>query len=413
MRLAFIAQGFGQVMPMLFYRGGMLALYALRIGAGNIHLGILSALNEGSYLYIYLVSPWIARVGKRRWMATGLLITCASMLGLFAVQPIYRAGGSGPALIALLVVMFVINTAMNIAMASWWPLVRDIIPPDVTGLFFGRLRTIIEGVGLVGVLALSVFLGAQPATWKFSVAFAVSAATHLVRALGLSRLPDPVGPDPHTSIHLSQQLAALKRPLLDRRFMYFCLTTLALYACIALPMPLYVPFLNTSRGLPTSLTVAIMAGLSVGNMLSLIPWGRYADRHSARRVFLLSCLPLGALQILLALTPRYALAPAGALILPGFCFVGIGIGLAGFGIAYTTYVFHATTPENSSVYMGLFLFLYAIGAIAGPLAGGALADTLAGTTLRVAGVTLDNYQMLLAAGGALLLPATALARGLR
>ena len=156
-----------------------------------------------------------------------------------------------------------------------------------------------------------------------------------------------------------------------------------------------------------------MAGLSIGNIVSLIAWGRYADRHSARRVFCLSCAPLGLLHVALAFTPAYAWSALGAPLAAGLCFAGIGVGLAGFGMAYTSYVFNVTTPENSSVYMGLFLFLYAIGAIVGPLAGGALADALAGVTLPLAGLALDNYQIIFIGSGLLLLPTLAGAARLR
>jgi hypothetical protein len=400
MRTIYVAQVFGLALFMLLFRGGVLSLYALRIGASNSILGVLGALYEGSFLYSFFVSPWIARFGKLRWMITLLLAASVSSAGLFVVEPIYAGFGSGPALAVLLVVMFLLTGLIGTGMASWWPLLRDILPGELIGTFFGRLRTLIDGGGLLLVLGVSAFFGQQPALWKFLVVFAIGGLGQLGRALLLRGLPDPRGAEPAAGSGLRQRLAALKEPLVDWRFTFFCLVAFVLYAFISLPAPLFVPFLKLSRGFPTSLTVAGLAGLSMGSALSQIAWGRYADRHSPRLVFVVSCLPLALVQALLALAPRYDPAlPWLSVALAGLCLALIGAGSAGFGMAYTAYLFQASPPQSSSVYMGLFTFLYSLGAIVGPLAGGFLADALAGVALPVAGATLDNYQIVLIGSG--------------
>jgi len=178
-------------------------------------------------------------------------------------------------------------------------------------------------------------------------------------------------------------------------------------------LPLYVPFLSISRGFPTSLTIIGVAGLSLGGVISLIPWGKYADHHNSRALFVRAILPLAGLHLLLSSVPLHPASPWLAVILAALCMVGVGVGLAGFGIAYTSYAFHNTPRAHSSTYLGLQIFSKGVGAFAGSLIGGTVADALSGWTWRLSSVTVDNYQTVFVGCAACMLLALFMVRGLR
>lgn len=413
MKFAYGAQAFGEVSRLALFQGGVLPLFALMVGAGNAHLGLLSGMPNGLIALTYIVSPLVARYGKRRWLVALLALGSVASLGLFLVYPVYNAWGSSAAVTTLILLVFLQAGLTGMSFAGWWPLLNDVIPPDMIGLFFGRLRTIIEASGLLILLLTSGFLGKNPPVWRFLIVFRVGSIGLFLRAYFMSRLPDPVGADPGVSISITQHLTALRRPLRDRPFFYFCTVVFVLNFLISVPLPLYVPYLKLSRAFPTSLTIASVAGLSMGGVISLIPWGKYADHQDVNSLFLKAILPLAILHVLLALIPQYqgtSWLPIG---MAAICSIGVGVGMAGYGIAFTSYVFHHTPRAYSSTYMGLQIFAEGLAAFTGSLTGGILADTLSDWVLHMATLSLDNYQVIFIGCALLLLPALLLLRGLR
>jgi len=225
-------------------------------------------------------------------------------------------------------------------------------------------------------------------------------------------VPDPVGAQPGYRMSLAGHMASLAVPLMNRGFRVFCGVSALLNLFIALPMPLLVPYLSVTRGFPASLTIIAMGGMSVGAIISLIPWGKYADRRGSVALFVRACLPLAVLLVILILIPPYAGSPALSLLLAGLCFTGIGAGGAGFGIAYTGYLFHASPHDQSPTYMGLHLFAISLAGILGPLLGGTAAELLESVRLPVAGLTLGSYQIVFVACALLLASAMLLVRQL-
>ena len=413
MKLAYGAQAFGEIARLALFRGGVLPLFALLVGATNSHLGLLSGMPDGMIALTFIVSPLVARYGKRRWIVALLGLSSVAFLGLFLVYSIYTMWGSGAAIGALILFMFLQSSFQGVGVAAWWPLLNDIIPPDMTGLFFGRMRTIFELSGLLVLLVASAFLGKSPPIWKFMVVFVVGALGLFLRVYLLSRLPDPVGADPDLQVSVSRHVASLQKPMRDPAFRYYCFMTFAFSFLIFAPMPLYVPYLSISRAFPTSLTVVGVAGLSLGSVLSLIPWGRYADHHNVRSLFVKSLSPLAGLHVLLACVPLHEAAPFVAVALSALSLVGAGVGTAGFGIAYTSYAFHHTPRAHASTYMGLQQFSKGLGAFLGSLVGGTAADALSNWTWRLPAFSLDNYQTIFICCAFLLLAALWLVRGLR
>jgi len=413
MKLAYGAQAFGEIARLALFRGGVLPLFALLVGASNAHLGLLTGMPDGMIALTFIVSPLVARYGKRRWLVTLLGLGSISFLGLFLVYPIYSSWGSGAAVGALILFMFLQTGFGGVGVAAWWPLLNDIIPPNMTGLFFGRMRTIFELSGLLVLLIASAFLGKSPPVWKFTAVFVVGALGLFMRVYFLSRLPDPAGANPTAEISVSQHLASLQQPLRDRSFSYFCLFCFVINFLIFAHLPLYVPFLSISRVFPTSLTIIGVAGLSLGGVISLIPWGKYADHHNARALLVRAILPLAGLHVLFCFVPHHSASPWVAIILAALCMVGVGVGLAGFGIAYTSYAFHNTPRAHSSTYLGLQIFSKGVGAFLGSLIGGTVADVLSGWTWRLSSMTFDNYQTVFLGCAAVMLLALTMVSGLR
>jgi hypothetical protein len=250
MHAAYLAQAFGTVMEFALFRGGILALFALRVGASNTHLGALSALTQGLRGARYVAVPWLLRSGKHRWMAVFLPLVAVASLGWLLVEPTFHAWGSGVAVALLLAVTGLTMGLREIGFAAWHPLLNDILPQRMVGAFFGKLRTIFRVSNLVLVLALSAFMGEQPAGWKFLAVFALVSCAQFARAYFMGRIPDPVGARP-SGVGLGslrERLENLRTPFGDPGFLYSCLVQLVLVLLMSASQTLYVPFLKLSRG---------------------------------------------------------------------------------------------------------------------------------------------------------------------
>jgi MFS family permease len=252
------------------------------------------------------------------------------------------------------------------------------------------------------------YIGRDPETHRFYWVIAVLIAASLARCALLTRLPHvpPSRTGPREPL-----LHSLRRPLRDRGFLRFLTFAGSVVASGTLVGPFLVPYLKRDLGFPSSLTVYASAAMTLGSIVTILAWGRAADRWGNRLVYLVSIGLLVTALCLLACAPLYAASPHGAMIVAMAGFGLRGVAAAGIGIAQTVRLMHASPPRFRAAYMGLFVFTVGLVAACVSLLSGAVQDMLP-DRLTVAGVVFPPLRLMLPGVGLLLVGTLAILRGL-
>ena len=180
--------------------GVFLAGYAVELGASNAAIGILAAV---PFAVQFLQLPAVAlveRLRKRRAIATWAAGFGRSLLIAAAAAPFL---GSRVGIIVLIVSVALYQAMAAIAGCAWNSWMRDLVPENEFGRFFGRRAAATTAVAT----ALALVCGLLIDTWKrtapeqsllaYSAVFIVSAALGLFGVWLLSITPEhPMPPPP-------------------------------------------------------------------------------------------------------------------------------------------------------------------------------------------------------------------------
>ena len=138
--------------------GGFMAAYALALGANNFQIGILAAL---PYISQIVQLPVILAVERfRRRKAMGLpawLLANLMWLPIGAVP--FLIDTPGPGAVALVIGLLALRGLFSPVWATVWPSwMRDLVPREIIGSYYGRRLGAITAVVIVVGLSGSFFV---------------------------------------------------------------------------------------------------------------------------------------------------------------------------------------------------------------------------------------------------------------
>lgn len=334
--------GFGVVLPVL-------PVFARSFGVGNFEVGaVVSAFALMRLLCSPLCPRLITLLGERVVLALGMYIVAISS-GLVALAQNYPqmlilrgVGGIGSA-------MFTVS-AMT--------LLLRVVEPDRRG----RATGIYQGGFLLGGMT-GPAVGGVLATISITAPFAFYAVTLIVGGtigLFLLRAPDQVGPE------RAEAPIAFSQVLRDRRYQAACLTNLAQgWSSFGVRSSL-VPVLivEVLHGKPAWTGIAF-ACASVVQTIMLGPAGRFTDTVGRRPAMITGSALACTMIMIVPFAPNIWVL--------GLVLCGYGAAAAFLGTAPAAAVGDAAGGRAGRP-VAIFSMCSDVGAIAGPLAAGLLAD---------------------------------------
>lgn len=366
------AQAIGGVFHQVMVMGGFFALLVIHFGGSRTAVGAVFAMQFLSQLVQLAVAPRMEHVNKRvamlRWFTISATIACCL---LFAF-PIRNAFGATAAVVYMIGIFMVERVALNVAATFWLPMLAITIPRRFRGRFFARMRGTFQAVSFVAVVVVGWYMGREPDTYRFAVVLSCLLVCYVMRTVLLWRTPFVEADDDGSS---SRRVGSMLAPLRDHAFRPFLVFWLCLITGTCLVGPFAVPFLKLDLGFPSSVTVHASSGLLLGSVVTILAWGKIADKWGNRIVFLVTTVLMALAFTILALTPSYETSPKVAMVMAGLAFVIRGIGAAGLGIAQTVRLMHVAPEEQRGTYMALFIAANGI---------------VAGTVTILSGMALDN-----------------------
>jgi len=358
---------------------GLVAAFALALGANNLQIGILAALPSIMQV-LQLPAIWLVERFRRRKAISLITYFSAQMLWFpMALIPLFIKTPSGGAISLLLILIASRGLFIAVSSCSFNSWIRDLIPQKMLGQIFSK-RLILSTVATV------VFsLGAA-----FFVDFWQSRVTGQSNILGYtyvilfgalflgmaSVVFQAMMPEPLMQPVLEKQPSILKKlaaPFRDRNFRQLLQFLLFWGFTSNMVTPFFVVYMLQRLGLPLSWVIGLSILSQLFNLLFLRVWGRFVDRFGNKAV-LSVCTSLYLLVIFgwmfIAMPERYLLTIPLLIILHSLA----GIANAGLAITVGTIGLKLSPRGEATSYLAGSSLAVSLGAGLGPLCGGLLAD---------------------------------------
>ena len=330
--------------------GGMFLIgYALKLGANNVQIGLMSTVPMLCVIVQLISSTLIERGASRRRMTIFAAVLNVSGWGLIIALPHATAKASPDfrigALIAVIAVVTMFAYVSGNARASW---VGDLVPPKRRGMFFGRMMMFAGFVGAVFAIFEGLFLdrinlmGLTAFNWLFTFGMFFG----LLNAMFFI-------PQADIPVVRSENGIAFRRLVRDT-FSNKALLVVMAYTLIwsfqGIAGPFYATYMLRDLKIPF-LGLGILTSISTVTMLASSPfWGRIVDRYGCRPV-LIACT-----SVLIPMPLAWIWmdsARAVYFISPTLNLFG-GFVIAGISVALSTLIYKVTPSAGRSMQFAVY-----------------------------------------------------------
>ena len=368
--------------------GGFMVAYALALGANNLQVGILAALPPVSQVIQLPAILAVERFRARKAIAVPTWFMAQLMwLPIGAVPFLLDTPGTAAiaAVIALLALRGLFNPMYVTSVNSW---MRDLIPQEFLGRFYSRRFAMMTAamaiVGLGGSFFVRWWQGhAAPGNEIYAYSFLLMGGWAVFGLTGpflVSRAKEPLMP-PAPEAGRSA-LSILLDPLRDPNFRRLARFLVIWNFALNMAVPFFAVYMLTRLGfsLPSVIGFTILS--QVTNVLFVRVWGAMADRTGSKTVLSLSA----SLYLLVIIgwvfttnPDRYFLSVPLLVLLHLFA----GVAAAGVLLTVQTLALKTAPAGKATPYLGIAGMATGLGAGAGPVVGGALADFFSVRAFRV------------------------------
>jgi MFS family permease len=358
---------------------GILAAYALILGASNFQIGILAAI---SFITQPLQIPAILLVERlRRRKAIALLSWAPAQIIWIPIALIpFFVGIPSQMAVALLLLFMAIRGGLGaVTNTAWNSWIRDLVPQRILGSFFSRRLALATVASIIFGLAGAVFVdfwegqaaaGSEVLGYTF-VLLAGAIFLGLASPVFMARMPEPLmppmsGPQPSLGQTISM-------PLRDRNFRQLVNFLFSWGFAANLAIPFFTIFMLQRLGFPLSAVIVLNTLAQLTNVLFLRVWGPFTDQFGSK-VVLSICVSLYLLVILgwvfTTQPERHFLTVPLVIVLQAFA----GIAAAGVNLTVGTIGLKLAPQGQATSYMAVASLATNLGAGLGPLVGGLFAD---------------------------------------
>lgn len=370
--------------------GNIIALYALRLGAGDLLVGMLYSFVPLGQLLPLVGRIIVRRLGTVRTMGVFWLIRYALMSPiLFA--PLFARSESPIAiwLIAGSVVGF--NLARGIAITGHNAVIGTITTEEERGSFLAR-NQLVGHFGAIGTgVGVGLLLQEQSPLFLFSLLLGAGILVGFLSTRVVFRFPEP--PAPARGGGFVRSVVRVMRRSGVARFVLL----LGVNSFVAsMVLPFLVVYVKRVHGLGDNAAMLLGAVGSVGAIVMALVSGFVIDRVGAKPLMTIFTSILTVTVVLVAVAPPLG-SPTALWIYLGVVFFFATFGANGIANAHAVYYFNLT-PRAERLNLGILNFLVTgISATLGAIAGGVALDRLASLNLETSDVYRLYYGALMAA----------------
>ncbi len=293
--------------------GPALVLLARRIDMPPSWVGKLLSFTPLSMVLVLFTVRIISRVGSKRLMLAAWLTRNILICGVFLIPWVYGTWGPRAAWYVLMGSTLGFCLARAIGAGGWWPWLHELVPSNQRGLYFSA-ETMVSN--LISVLVLGVqalILMNTQALSRYLMIYAIGVSAGLISLIYIARIPGGKG-SAEKQRH-PETFASYSRVLSDLPYLRFLAVSALGFSCLAWYTSCSVLYMRDALGLSSGYITAITSAGSLGILMTIRAWGRFADQSgSARAMFkTLFAFALASLSFLLLLPDhawtRWAILP--------------------------------------------------------------------------------------------------------
>ncbi len=387
--------------------GGIMAAYALALGANNLQVGVLAALPFVSQVIRVPAILLVERYRMRKAIGVPALV-CTQLMWLpIGAVPFFLDTPGQPAVLLVIVFLALRGLFAPVWVTTSTSWMRDLIPQGSLAGYFSRRMAMVTGAMAVAGLAGSFFVpwwqgisSAGNEIFAFSFLLIAGVLTFgLMSPVLASRAVEPLMSLGRRSER--SPLRTLLEPVRDPNYSQL----LKFLFCWSLASNLAIPFFAVYMLKVLGLSLPVVIGLTVlgqfSNVLFVRVWGPFADRVGNKTVLSLSA----SLYMLVILGWIFTTHPERHILtMPLLVALHLLGGIAAAGVTLTVNTLALkVAPEGRGVpFSGMAGIATSLGSGVGPIIGGVLADFF---SVRSLGLNLTWASP----GGAVDLPALSIA----
>lgn len=354
--------------------GTFLVAFALLLGASNIAIGFIAALQAFTQVLqiptIYLVE---ASGNRKMLMVFGLFTSRIFWLFLALVPWIVPAPYQVMAMFVVLAIDYAMGTIAGLAWQSW---MRDLIPENIMGSYMGKRMAISTAVGVVVMLAAGLGIDAFKTNFAsasllliYSAYFTLGGIFGLWSVYFIARTPEPVMETrPYRNIW-----APVIEPFQDQNFRRLLIFLGSWNFTVNLAAPFFTVYMLKRLDLSMGLIVGFTILSQIVNVMFFRLWGRLADRFSNKSVLAEAGLMFVASFLLwsfTSLTGHLWLTLSVLTVIHALA----GISTAGITLCTGNIALKLAPHGQSTAYLAVKSFVAGLAATIAPIIGGVLGN---------------------------------------
>ena len=297
--------------------GPALVLLARRIDMPPSWVGRLLSFTPLSMILVLFGVRIISRVGSKRLMLVAWLSRNIIVCGVFFIPWVYENWGPRAAWYVLMGSTLGFCIARAIGAGGWWPWLHELVPANQRGLYFSAetMVTNLISVLVFGVQAL-ILMNSQT-LGRYLQIFMIGVMAGLTSLIYIARIPGGRGSaEKEGDI---ETFGSYFRVLSDLPYLRFLAVSSLSFSCVAWYTSCSILYMRDALGMSSGYITAITSAGSLGILLTIRAWGRFADHSGSARAMskTLFAFSLATLFFLLLLPDegwtRWAVLPAAVM----------------------------------------------------------------------------------------------------
>jgi len=357
-----------------FSSGVFLVAFALKLGASNFTIGFLASIPMLAQFFQIPSVSLVDKIGNRRLISFRVTLISRMFLIAIVLIPFFF---KGKVALGVLVAALILNTSIgSISLCSWNSWMRDLIPQNIMGDFFGRRMSIMMGVGVILSLAAGLFIDfwarefPDMELYSYSILFGLAWISGLIDTYFISRIPEP------PMIFRSKRMPfreLISKPFNDKNFSRLIHYLGTWNFAVNLAAPFFTVYLLVRLEMQMSYVIGLTVLSQLVNMIFLRVWGRFGDRFSYKNLLSLN----GPLFILAILGWTFTTMPEKhSLTVPLLIFIHIlmGISIAGVTLGTNNIALKLAPKGEATSYLATSSMINYLSAGIAPIIGGLFID---------------------------------------
>jgi MFS family permease len=392
-RMILITSSLGGI-SFLSFNNGLLVAYFSYLGIPSATILILLALLPLSQFIFMIPFSYLSDMYGKKFIGNfGMVLTIIGFL-LMAV-----AGFFSETYLTFVVGLSVgvFGTGSVLFIGSWFALLHPIVPENIRGRFFGRLRLTWQSVGIILTLVAIYILEQYPTLGTYQAVIVFIAILMVLRMIYYQRIPEL----DEIKIKKETFRKSFLKVLIIPEYLSFCAYCFLLNLFTGACPQIFILIEKDVLYLSKVEMVFIGNLLFVGALFGFFLGGRMVDKFGTKYVFLGCHFGFGLILFLFLWRNVF---PGEVQITVGVLTILFGMVQAASSIAMSSETLVLLPTENKSLATGLWLTLYSGGVgLSGILCGQALELGLLSDTWSWFGQAMSRYDGLLMLCGSMVL----------